>query len=129
MSPQLHLVAVEGTAWPLGAAEFARVARMRWPDAVIDTDPVATIATPHVTFDIEIDQMARYGMYVQAEQLVLNAGSPEDWADTVVWFLGLLPRGSGVECFTDAAPVPHALPTGATAEQVVEVFREVDASF
>jgi hypothetical protein len=47
-------------------------------------------------FDVLVDGMPRGGNYSVGHTLVVDDGTPAEWAHTLAWFLSLLPPDSGV---------------------------------
>ncbi|MGW3950818.1 hypothetical protein ACWEKM_07620 [Streptomyces sp. NPDC004752] len=45
----------------------------------------------YLDFQMDLEGMTRTASYYDRSNLILGDGDPEFWADTIVWFLGLLP--------------------------------------
>jgi hypothetical protein len=80
-----------------------------------------------MSFYISLAEQTRYGAYFEHHNLSLSDGSIEDWADTVAWFLTLLPADAQTVCLLEAVPIPTPLPNTCTAEEAAAILNELDS--
>lgn len=127
MSGSLFVAAPPGVQWPLSLDEVEAHLRHRFPDALITRETMATSGEPYLDFDVRLaDGMPRHGVYVERGNLVLSDGLPADWADTIAWFLGLLPPRTPTVVMVEDEPVPVPLPEGTTTPDAIrELFESL----
>jgi hypothetical protein len=127
MYTTIHIAAPEGTRWPLDMTTFSRRLGERLPGVNVHTPKRTAVGdADYVPFESEIDGETRHGLYADGTQLILEDGTPEFWSATIVWFLGLLPAGSGAVALVDVNPEEIApIPSGADAEAVEEVLNRL----
>jgi hypothetical protein len=115
MYTRIHILAPEGTQWPLGVDAFEGRLRQGLPGAILTPRTQTSSGAVGVPFKIDDDDDELHeGLYIEGEQLILFGGTPEIWSNTIAWFLGLLPAGSPslamVEVNPEAiAPIPHGV--------------------
>lgn len=123
MSNERIIVAAEpGTDWPLSLAGFADRLRTRWPDARTWTGHSPITNGDFVEFEVGAGEQSRSGVYFEHQQLDLSDGSPDDWADTIAWFLGLLPATSRSVCLLAAVPEPTPLPRTSSPADIAAIL-------
>lgn len=71
-----------------------------------------------IDVDVKLDGQTVSVVYQDGGPLVLNDGTPEDWADTIVWFLALLPAEASVVTMTDFNPSAVLLERTASVDYV-----------
>lgn len=95
MAGKLYLAAPPNQRWPLTIDDLTSQLQRRFPDALISRRTSAVTRNDVLDFDITLaDGDMRHGTYVDGGKLALSDGSPTDWADTLAWFLSLLPDGT-----------------------------------
>ncbi|MDH6113566.1 hypothetical protein P3T36_005271 [Kitasatospora sp. MAP12-15] len=119
----IFIAAPPGAAWPLGLAEFEARVRDHIPLVLCFTrhDPVQR--RDYLNFEADLDGMRRHGSYFEHSNLVLSDGDPAFWADTITWFLSLLPAAAPAVAMAESNPddvVP--VPAGASAEQIRDLL-------
>jgi hypothetical protein len=67
------------------------------------------------------------GCTVTRSQPIGDACDPEFWAETISWFLALLPDDAEVVCMTEAVPEPVPMPRHADPDQIVSVLESLRA--
>jgi hypothetical protein len=117
MDEGLFLGAPPGHAWPLPAVTLQARLRERYPDAPLRlTDSAVTSATA-LDFEIPLaDGDTHGGSYSETGVLALSDGSPQLWAETMTWFLGLIPPTEPVFAMREDNPTPAALPAEARTD-------------
>lgn len=129
MSTERIIIApAEGSEWPLSLADFADRLRVRIPDAHTTVQHSPATNGDYYTFQFGEPGQRRYGAYFERRNLSLSDGTIEDWADTISWFLRLLPEGAPTVCLLEAVPIPTPLSTRSTPEQVVATLNELNES-
>jgi hypothetical protein len=123
MWEKLYIVAAEGTTWPLDLDTVEREFRRRFPGCVLSRRRGAASGKDYVSFDLDVDGM-RHGIYVDGGNLTLSGGSPEAWADTVAWFLALLPADSSAVAVA-TWPFVVTVDVGATREQIRQMLDQL----
>jgi hypothetical protein len=122
------VAAAQGTEWPLSLADFAGQLRTRWPEVRTWTDHSPAAGRDYVEFQIGGVGETRSGAYYERKQLDLGDGTPDDWADTISWFLHLLPPGTPSVCLLEAVPVVTPLPGTSSPAQVAAILNELNNS-
>ncbi|MFF4751471.1 hypothetical protein ACWD5R_05530 [Streptomyces sp. NPDC002514] len=70
-------------------------------------------------FQLDLEGMTRTVSYYDHSNLILGDGDPEFWADTIVWFLGLLPADADAVAMVEVNPEHTApIPPRADAETI-----------
>lgn len=127
MSNERIIVAAEpGTDWPLSIADFADRLRERWPDARTWTSHSPITDGDYVEFEVGTAEESRSGSYFERQQLDLSDGTPDDWADTIAWFLRLLPATSRAVCLLAAVPEPTPLPRTSSPTEIAAILNELN---
>jgi hypothetical protein len=114
----LFLAAAPGTTWTLPAETFEEQLRRRFPDAQVHHADSRVADEHYIIFSVPLDGMPRGGNYSVGHTLVVNDGTPAEWADTLAWFLSLLPTDSGVVAMAENNP-----------RTIVPVPRDSDAAY
>jgi hypothetical protein len=115
VSGNLYIGAPQGQPWPLTLDQVEPQLRRRFPDAYITRETMAVTGEPYLSFDVQLaDGVTRHGIYVDRDNLAVSDGTPADWADTIAWFLTLLPDGTSSVVMAEDNPVPVPLPKNAT---------------
>jgi hypothetical protein len=112
--------APEGRTWPLSASTLATQLRERAADIRV-TDPRQENlgGGTYISFEFPLNGEIRHANYVEGSQLSLHDGSPSDWAETISWFLNLLPSGTPAIALVEVNPEGMAtIPPGADAASV-----------
>jgi hypothetical protein len=121
----LYLAAPEGKSWPIDLEAAEGHFRHRWPDAYMSRQVSAVTGQPYLTFDLVNGLRGIYSAHTHC--LSLSEGSPEDWAETIVWFLSLLPKGVPVVAMADGdfrlVPVGPA----ASVPEIKELYERLAA--
>jgi hypothetical protein len=119
---KIYLAAPEGTSWPLDLDTAEARLRERFPDAVIGRDHAPVSGKDYVDFDVSVGGDLRRGIYVDGFNLTLYDGTPADWADTIAWFLSLLPEGTRVIAMTEHNFQPTPIPAGTSPEGIRDLL-------
>lgn len=108
--------------WEVSLDEVEDWLRQRWPAARFCRRRTLVNPTDYLSFEVDLDGSVRRGAFFDRRNLVLHDGTPEFWAEFIVWFLSCLPSGSRavgmLEYATDLSPIP----LDANREQIAEVF-------
>jgi hypothetical protein len=131
MSTERIIIApAEGSEWPLSLADFADRLRERIPDAYTTRQQLpGRNGDPYYTFQFDQLDNRLYGAYFERHNLSLSEGTIEEWADTIAWFLRLLPESTPTVCLLEAVPIPTPLPSRSTPEQVAAILHELNERF
>lgn len=121
----LYVVAPEGEPWPMSLDAAEARFRQHWPTVMITRQVSVVNNTPYLSFDVEVNGVSRWGTYSDRIGLALSDGSPADWADTIAWFLGLLPAGTRALAAAEENPELTPLPAAATAQDIREVYERL----
>ncbi|MGA5823691.1 hypothetical protein ACPC54_38230 [Kitasatospora sp. NPDC094028] len=100
----IFIAAAPGTTWPLSCDDAEEHLRTRFPDVRTWHKHAPVSDTDYVDFQVEIDGTVRLGSYFEHRNLVLNDGTPEVWADTIAWFLALLPTEARTVAVVESNP-------------------------
>ena len=107
----LFLGAPEGQSWPLSLDDVEPRLRERFPEAHIARKTSRVTGKTRLTFSVRLpDGQPRHGIYVDQDNLALSDGDPAVWADTIAWFLGLLPPGTRTVAMRGEGPTLAELP-------------------
>lgn len=120
----LYLGAPEGQAWPLSIEQVEPRLRERFPDSAILRKTSLVTRKTRLSFTIPFpDGNRRHGIYIDHDNLALSDGEVADWADTIAWFLGLLPPGTPCVAMRGEGPVFTPLPAQIrTSDDVIAFF-------
>ncbi|GAA0561526.1 hypothetical protein GCM10010172_50910 [Paractinoplanes ferrugineus] len=111
MDDGLFLGAPPGHAWPLPATTLRTRLRERYPDAPLRLTESRVTSAMALDFEIPLaDGDTHGGSYSETGVLALSDGSAELWADTMLWFLALLPPAAPVFAMREDNPTPTPLP-------------------
>ncbi|MDQ0761001.1 hypothetical protein [Streptomyces canus] len=118
MQDAIFVAAPPGTVWPLTLGEFETRILVRYPEALCTAKHEPIRGQDYLAFEIDLDGERRHGSYFDRSHLILQDAPPAFWADTVVWFLGLLPPGTPAVAMIETNPDTAPIPPGAGAEDV-----------
>jgi hypothetical protein len=124
-SGTLYVVIPEDEPWPVGLDEVETLLRQRWPTAMVTREASAVTGIQYLSFDVELNGAARWGTYSQRTGFSLSEGFPADWADTVAWFLGLLPAGTRALAAADGNLELVPLPPSPSADEVRALYERL----
>jgi hypothetical protein len=113
----LFLAAPPGTVWMLPAENFEEQLRRRFLEVRIRRADSSISDAHYVIFNVPLDGIPRSGGYTVGRDLNVDDGTPAEWADTLVWFISLLPSESGVVAMAENNP-----------QTIVPVPRDIDAA-
>lgn len=123
MMTTIFIAAPEPGTWPLPLDQFEPRVQERWPEAETFLRHAPVTDEDYLDFQVEIDGMTRTASYFDRSNLILNDGDPAFWAETVRWFLQLLPADTQAVAMVEVNPeytVP--VPPGASAEQIRDLL-------
>jgi hypothetical protein len=119
MMTTIFVAAPGPRTWPLTLEQFAARLGERWPQAGIFAHHAPVSDEDYLDFQVDLEGMTRTGSYYDRSNLILGDGDPEFWADTIVWFLGLLPADAEAVAMVEVNPEHTApIPPGADAETI-----------
>lgn len=119
MMTTIFVAAPEPGTWPLTLDQFEARLQERWPEAETFAHHAPISDQDYLDFQVDLDGMTRTASYYDRSTLILGDGDPEFWADTIVWFLGLLPTHAQSVAMVEVNPEHTApIPPGATAEDI-----------
>ncbi|MFF9479753.1 hypothetical protein [Streptomyces sp. NPDC014733] len=100
----IFIAAPEGHQWALRIEEFESALQQRFPDVRTATRHSPVTGNRALDFDVEINGEDVWGSYVDRTNLVLAEGEPSLWAESVTWFLSLLPDDASAVAMVEANP-------------------------
>jgi hypothetical protein len=122
----IYIAAPPGTTWPLDLDALDQRLQERFPDlrAFLKHAPVRD--QHYLDFQTTLEGLPRHGSYFDRTHLILRDGPPQLWADTIAWFLSLLPEDAEAVAMLETNP-EHlaALPRTASAEQISVLLEEL----
>ncbi|MGW3124575.1 hypothetical protein ACWDBW_47050 [Streptomyces sp. NPDC001107] len=118
MQDGIFIAAPPGTDWPLTMEEFEARIRERCPDVLCTSKHAVIGDEDYLAFEADIDDERRHGSYFDHAQLILRDAPPAFWADTIVWFLSLLPAGTPAVAMVETNPDIAPVPPGASADEI-----------
>ncbi|MFD8781274.1 hypothetical protein [Kitasatospora sp. NPDC059599] len=122
----IFIAAAPGTTWPPSRDDAEEHLLTRFPDTRTWRKHAPATGRDYLDFQVEIDGEIRLGSYFEHRNLVLTDGTPDVWADTIAWFLNLLPADSRVVAVVESNPDSvRAIPPGADAEQIREILQSL----
>jgi hypothetical protein len=122
----LYVAAPEGHSWPISLDAAAVHLRNHWPDAHVSRQVSAVTGKPYLSFDVVVDGMARRGTYSEHPHcLTLSDGRPGDWAETIVWFLSLLPKGAQATAMADGDFRLVPIPPDASVQEITQLYERL----
>jgi hypothetical protein len=118
MRTTIFLSPPEGDTWPLAVDAAEPLFRDRWPGI----NPIRGEGHPAtrrlLDFDLHLNGDRVSVVFQDGGPLVLNDGTPAQWAETIAWFLSLLPADASVVTMTEYNPTPVPLDRNASADNV-----------
>jgi hypothetical protein len=122
VSETLYVGAPQGTSWPLDLARAEAPLRERFPDAFIRRGEGRASGRDYLSFDVTVNGERRHGVYAEGLNLALSDGSPADWAETIVWFLSLLPEGTAAVAMTEDNFQLTPIPPSPSVQSIRDLF-------
>jgi hypothetical protein len=117
MDEGLFLGTPPGQSWPLTATALEEQLRQRFPGAFTRRATSGVTGAEALDFEVPLaDGDTHGGSYTETGVLALTDGPPHLWADTMVWFLRLLPPTEPVYAMREDNPTPTPLPTEARTD-------------
>jgi hypothetical protein len=125
----LFLGAPQGQRWPLSLDDVEPRLRERFPDAYIQRRGSAVTGKSRLSFTVRLgDDVPRHGIYVDHDNLALSDGNADVWAETIAWFLSLLPPGTRTVAMRGEGPTVAELPAQIrTADSITAFFASLPA--
>lgn len=127
MNDAIYIAAPPGTTWPLDLDTLDQRLQERFADlrAFLKHAPVRD--QDYLEFQTTLEGLPRHGSYFDRTHLILRDGPPSLWADTVVWFLSLLPADAEAVVMLETNP-EHVAPLSRTAgpEQISALLEELE---
>jgi hypothetical protein len=127
MAGSIFVAAAPPTTWPLDMAGLEGQLRARWPEVHTAARHSSATEVDYLAFEADLAGERRHGAYFEHMYLLLEDGTPEFWAETISWFLALLPDDAEVVCMTEAVPEPVPMPRHADPDQIVSVLESLRA--
>ena len=119
MMTTIFVAAPKPRTWPLTLDQFAARLAERWPQAETFAHHAPVSNEDYLDFQMDLDGMTRTASYYDRSNLILSDGDPEFWADTIVWFLSLLPADADAVAMVEVNPEYTApIPPGADADTI-----------
>lgn len=118
MQDAIFIAAPPGIDWPLTMDDFEAGIRERHPDVLCTAKHEPIGDEDYLAFEVDIDDERRHGSYFDRAQLILRDAPPAFWADTIVWFLSLLPAGTPAVAMVETNPDPAPIPPQASADDI-----------
>jgi len=98
----------------------------RWPTAAVRRHVSAATDRPYLSFDVAIGGLQLRGTYSEHPHcLTLSEGRPQDWAETIVWFLSLLPNGLPAVAMAEGDFRLVPIPPGASVQEIRELYERL----
>jgi hypothetical protein len=127
MRTTIYLGAAPGHHWPIDLDTAEVQLRRRWPEIVVRRLDSHVTGKQRLSCDVIVDDQPMPLIYEADGPLVLEDGDPAVWADTIAWWLSLLPAGTPTVTMTDANTNPVAIETTSDAAQVRELLDRLNA--
>jgi hypothetical protein len=125
VSEGIFVGAPQGQRWPLSIDDAETQLRARFPDAILQRRTSGVTGEPYLSFTVDLaDGMPRHGVYAEGRNLALSDGTPADWADTIAWFIRLLPAGTPMLAMVEANPTPVPIPEGTSTPDTIRQLLE-----
>lgn len=125
MADSIFVAAAPPTSWPLDLTSLEGQLRSRWPEARTAVRHSPATNEDYLAFEVDLDGERRHGAYFDHQHLLLEDGTPTFWAETITWFLALLPGDAQVVCMTEAVPEPIPMPRHADVDHVISVLESL----
>jgi hypothetical protein len=123
----IYIAAPPGTTWPLDRDTLDQRLQERFPDLRASLKHAPVRDQDYLDFETTLEGLPRHGAYFDRTHLILRDGPPALWADTVAWFLSLLPHDAEAVVMLEANPEHVApLPRTATPEQITALLGELE---
>lgn len=122
----VFIAAAPGTTWPLSRDEFRDSLLERFPGARYFDKIEPITRQDYLSFYVELDGTERHGDYFEHSNLSLEDAEPGEWAETIEWFLTLLPVAAPVVAVLESNPDALApLPARADAGEIRAALEEL----
>lgn len=127
MNDAIFIAAPPGTSWPLDLDTLDRRLQERFADVRASLKHAPVRDQDYLEFQTTIDGLPRHGSYFDRTHLILRDGPPALWADTVAWFLSLLPLDAEAVVMLETNP-EHVAPLSRTAvpDQITALLEELE---
>ncbi len=125
MQDAIFVAAPEGMSWPLVRHDVEHHLATRFPDVQTWHKCAPVSRADYVDFEVTIDGEPRHGTYFDHRHLILRDGTPEFWADTIAWFLGLLPPGTPAVAMVESNEGIVPIPAAVSPRQITILFDEL----
>jgi hypothetical protein len=126
MQDAIFIAAPPGTSWPLTCQDVEQHLQARFPHARTFQKFAPVSSKNYVDFEVTLGDMARHGSYFDNSNLILRDGSPEFWADTIVWFLSLLPTGTSAVAMVEGNPeLIEPIAVGASQDEIQDLLESL----
>lgn len=105
MQDSIFIAAPQGTSWPLALETFGTRFEQQWPEArIFPPERGGASNEDYINFQVTLDGQLRTGSYFDRSTLILRDGPPQVWAETITWFLRLLPAGTPAVAMCESNP-------------------------
>ena len=129
MDDSIYLGTPPGQSWQLTAVSLAEQLRLRFPDAFLRQVTSAVTGAEALDFEVVLDDGDTHsGTFSETGVLALSDGTPQLWADTIAWFLTLLPAGDVVFGMREGNPTPTPFPAEArtSPNAITQFFQSLE---
>jgi hypothetical protein len=123
----IYIAAPPGTHWPLDLDTLDLRLQERFPDlrAFLKHAPVRD--QDYLDFQTTLEGLPRHGTYFDRTHLILRDAPASLWAETIAWFLSLLPPDAEAVAMLETNPEHTApMPRTATPEQITALLDELE---
>jgi hypothetical protein len=123
----IYIAAPPGTTWPLDLDTADQRLQEHFPDLRARLKHAPLAGKDYLEFETTLAGEPRHASYFDRSHLILRDGPPAFWAETIAWFLTLMPEDTAAIAMLETNPEHLApLPPRPTAEQVLELLETLE---
>ncbi|MFD4394195.1 hypothetical protein [Kitasatospora sp. NPDC058478] len=122
----IYIGAAPGTTWPITPEEAGDHLLGRFPDMESWHKHAPVSEKDYIDFDVELDGTTRQCSYFEHGQLILRDGDATLWADTIAWFLSLLPADARAVAMVASNPDNvRVIPPHSSVQDIEELLQSL----
>lgn len=120
--------AADGTTWPLTVDQVAAAVDARTPGAPTTRSHAAVTGKDQLWFAYDAGGTSVECLYTDEFSLTITDCEPEQAADVLTWFLGLLPAATQTVILAETNPVPTPIATHASRADLTTALNRLSAA-
>lgn len=122
MQDSIFISAPPQKSWPLSITMVEARLKEQFPDVRCFREHLEVSDQHYLDFQMTLDGQLRTGVFFDHSYLILKDGPTTLWANTIVWFLSLLPAGTPAVAMVETNPEVVPIPPRADAETIRQLL-------